>query len=93
MRRYIPVMRLSLYAIIGPDGIECSLNAAGPLLALRKFHAEACGERAVRIRDGQLRFKRREDQRVCAGTWTVTAQGNNASAAPLVVDIPPPDLP
>jgi hypothetical protein len=85
---------MPLFAITGPppDDVEVTILAPTPLLALSRFHAEALGQRAVHPRNGGLWFRYREDQELCAGTWTVTRQAMNGDAsASVTIEIPPPD--
>jgi hypothetical protein len=77
------------YAITGPepDAIDFGpVLADTPLEALHLVHAEALGERAVQIVDGQLVFADPADAEECAGSWTVTAFGP-AGAATTTIEI------
>ena len=86
-------MRLSMYVITGPDQIVASLIAVSPLAALRRFHADALGERTVRLRHGKLVFRHPADQALCAGTWTVCRRAVNGSDSSVTIEIPEPAAP
>jgi hypothetical protein len=87
------LLRRRLYTVVGPDDIAADVLALDPLHAVMTFHAEALGQRNVHIRRGEIWFRRREDQSLCAGRWTVCQQAVNDGAPAMIVEIPEPDEP
>ena len=79
--------KLGTFSILSPDLIECTVLGANPLSALRKFHGEALGDRAVRIVNGELRFRRAEHQAMCSGVWTVVPTDGGPE---MRIEVPPP---
>jgi hypothetical protein len=81
---------LHLYAIRAPDGVEVSILGSDALNALCRYHGEALGHKAVRVR-GELKFRDPADQELCQGVWVVCRQHDNSVSPPiLVVEVPPP---
>jgi hypothetical protein len=80
-----------LYTIVNDDdGVTVDVPGLNPVHALLVFHTEALGLRSVRLRNGRIWFRDREDQLVCAGKWVITEQGGTDDAT--IVEIPePPD--
>ena len=76
-----------VYGIIGPDEIEATTLGPAPLCLC---HGEALRNEAVWVEGNPCAFSCPADQAVCAGTWTVTRQAVNGSAAtPVVIEIRP----